>query len=187
MSDGKTRRFEVLHSPHHDLVQGISWEPGEVIESDKELALAFPCKFKELGVTKDVTKKGADREKGVVGIENDSNTAKKHKKGTGEDSDEKEQKPIGIEEEEEEEEDDGDGEVDDGTEDDGTEKAKSKLGKDVSGDFESAVKADLKVFKKKGKKGFVVADADEPDKALSKKPLADKKAVEKFVSDYRKG
>lgn len=57
------------------------------------------------------------------------------------------------------------------------------LGEDASGDFDAALSADLKVWKKD--KNFWVTEPATPDKALNKEPLK-LKDVEKFITGLKR-
>lgn len=66
------------------------------------------------------------------------------------------------------------------SEDDG----ESEFGKDVTEKFKGAKDKDVKVmYSKDG--GYVVVDSDDPKTKLSKKKLADRKAVSKFLTDFK--
>ena len=60
----------------------------------------------------------------------------------------------------------------------------SEFGKDMSDKFKTASSKDVKVFYKK-ELGYTVVDSDDPKTKLSKRKLADRKAVNKFLSDFK--
>lgn len=186
MSEKKVRQWELKgdSGPHiHKNEDGdkIVYEPGEVIHTHKDLGTLFPCKFIELGISKKATLKKKSK------LRDDDEPEKPRRKKAKETEEEptkvEEDDEIDDEDDEEEEEE----EEDTTTEDEPAPPPRSKkYGKDVTKDFEIAVKADLKVFKSK-KKGFSVVDNDTSKAIKTKKPLKTVSQVDKFLSDYKKG
>lgn len=150
--------------PHvHKDAEGnrVIYEPGEVVEDERDLDAMFPSKFVEVGKTKGPIKKHSKLKAANAFLDEEK------------DEDEVEVPDVS----------------DDEDSDSDEEEAEHKpLGKDVTAKFPLAAKSDLKVFKTgKGKDvEYIVADADEPDTAISD-GLKKLKAVEKFLKDYRKG
>lgn len=201
--------FEVLHGVHDE--DGVHYEAGEVVESEKDLDRMFAEKFKRRG---GLNRRPRDLDASVnehgnritdVPLHARKQKAQKPLKKTAakatdseaefyddEDVEETEKKKTlkaagpqdDILEGEDIEDDEESGDV--GIEEEDEDNAEeTELGKDVSAKFEDARKADLKVFK--GDKGYHVVDADEPETPLHRTPLATKGAVDSFVEDYRTG
>jgi len=177
----KVRQFELKaqSGPHVDRSTGdkIVYEPGEVIHSEKDLCEMFPHKFIEIGVSKRATIKKKKSKLRPSEAEptslNDEDEEKIHKKQL-----------KAKQEEIDDEDDDDDTDTEETSEDESAPKKHKKFGKDITEEFETAVKADLKVFTKNGK--FYVVDSDNPDKVLPHGKLKSHKLVSKFLHDYQK-
>lgn len=176
---GKVRQWELYpnagdHNHRHVDGTETTYQGGEVIHDPRDLNTLFPCKFTEIGVSKKATKKDLRPKDNIVAIEDDEEEdAKKNP------PQEEEEEDTDLHEEEKDEDDSEDEEKDETA-------VKSKFGTDATGEFDLAVKSDLKVFKSKKKGLFTVVDADEPTKAL-KKGMKTPGQVQKFLKGYRKG
>ncbi len=150
----KPRQFRVLAGVHDE--GGKEYTKGQVVPAFRDLCAHFPNKFEEVVLTPAAAPSepspSGNTPTGAKGPETGANGPET---GTAT-----------------------------GAKPEGTAKTppasvQSELGEDATGDFDGAIAAELKVFRK-GAKKFFVTQPDEVNKALNEDPLA-KGEVEPFI------
>jgi hypothetical protein len=150
----KARQFRVLAGVHDE--GGKEYSKGSIVPSHRDLCAAFPNKFEEVILTpaaaQSAPSPASTPKEGDKGPENAANAAEKATPTGAKPAETGKTPPASVQ---------------------------SELGEDATGDFDEAIAAELKVFRK-GTKKFFVAQPDELNKALNEEPLA-KNEVGAFI------
>lgn len=156
-------RFRLLAGEH---VEGTGEErevyvKGDTVESDKDLEKKFVNKFERLADKEPAAVKSANKAKAVAEEDETEDEYDSDENSGGN----KNLDPVGS---------------------NSSAKLTSKLGENVTDDFELAKEAGLSVFRK-GKKSHFVVEPEDTNAPLNDEPLQSKQQVDSFVKKYIKG
>lgn len=192
-------RFRVLASSHTE--DGVKYEKGAVVETERELDVLYKNKFKRLGqgvgAKPKLPRDHDDRLNQAGGKQGDKPLASQPKKvadaiaAGGRGKNKGDRPPIDYEEEDDEVEDDDlededttkVNKVDEEGEGDDEDEDAPALGENVTEQFPKAGPAEVKVFKKG--RTYVVVEEEDEEKILNPEPLTSKAAVEKFIQENK--
>jgi len=161
----------------------VVYEAGDTVDSERDLMTIFPGKFERVATREDFADTDPNIVDKRVGVLEDENKELKEKlaalEGAGSNSDKskKEDPPENDPEDKEDQ--------DDNNDDDDKTEEHPEYGKDVTDEFPTAAKVELKVYTKNNT-WFVIVDpeAEEGTDPVENEKKLHRKDVEPFLADY---